>query len=84
VLRLCVEAGYQKHSVSKPKLARFAQDVKNVSTTERPSLDQAALDLRATPGLNFIKITPASGAFVKLGFLCLFQGHCEQRQRGSA
>jgi hypothetical protein len=33
----------------------FAQDVKNVSITKRPSLAQAVLELRATPEINFLR-----------------------------
>jgi hypothetical protein len=40
--------------LSHSKASSFVEDVKNVSITERPSLGQAALELRATPQLLFL------------------------------
>jgi hypothetical protein len=47
-----------KQALSPTYASSFVQDIKNVLITERPSLGQAALELRATHQLHFFKNWP--------------------------
>jgi hypothetical protein len=40
------------------------QNEKHALITERPSLGQAALELRATPELHFLRTSPRRKAFI--------------------